>query len=191
MKDTYTAGRQHIKTHIFFTSGTWHHTSLSVLIFVQWACIFNMWGPRFYHHCCKWNNKQSKEKNWVAGDMVFDNVLTTPTWGPKLRSPAPTYKLGISACACKPLAMQGIDRQIPEVYWDMYELQVQWDTVLKNKVESDCEINLMLTSGLHMHACMCTYTHKNTYLYKHVNTSHVHLYEKGVFFYLIFVVLFV
>lgn len=87
--------------------------------------------------------------------------------------------------------MQGIDRQIPEAYWNMYELQVQWDTVLKNKVESDCEINLMSTSGLHMHACMCTYTHKYTYLYKHVNTSHMHLYEKGVFFYLIFVVLFV
>lgn len=155
-------------------------------------CPFSMWGPRFCHHCYKGNNKQSKEKkNWVAGDMVFDNVLITQTWGPKLRSPAPTYTLGVSACACKPLAMQSTDRQIPEVYWDMNELQVQWDTVLKNKVGSDCETNVMLISGLHMHACMCTYTHKYTYLHKHVNTSHMHLYEKGVFFYLIFGVSFV
>lgn len=87
--------------------------------------------------------------------------------------------------------MQSTDRQIPEVYWDMNELQVQWDTVLKNKVGSDCETNLMLISGLHMHACMCTYTHKYTYLHKHVNTSHMHLYEEGVFFYLIFGVSFV
>jgi hypothetical protein len=39
MNDTHTAGRQHIRTHIIFTYGTWHHTCLSLLILVHWTCI--------------------------------------------------------------------------------------------------------------------------------------------------------
>lgn len=61
--------------------------------------------------------------------MVFDSVLTTQMQGPKLRTSALPEKLGVSACACKPSVLLGIDKQIPGAYWDMYELQVQGDTL--------------------------------------------------------------
>lgn len=77
--------------------------------------------------------------------------------------------LGIVVCACNSGA-GGKERKIPETCWQAsLTNQFPEKPCLKNKVESDREMLLMLTSGLHRHTHwwdVHLYTHPYTYRQK-------------------------